>query len=342
MLILLAALLPAHALEVTVEGTCPGPVSVTVTGLTPGARVAMVSSPEAGVTEVPAGLCAGTVLGLSPDGLVLRMVGTDSDGDGDVVLAPMLPSPSCGLQVQAVELLSCEASPVVDLPGYTPVDTTMVAASAGDATGLWAIDPVAGTVVRIADPRRPLTGLAFGDDGTLYGIQGGGYTAGANPDYGDIVTVDLATGALGEVARTRQKETSLEWVDGLLVAADENSETVEVDPVTGAITPLPARVDGVGFGYALAYDGEVLWRVSDTGLYTVDEVGADTFVAEVTGTAGGWGGGATFHEGELWIAVDDGRGGTELLVVDTLTGAATPTGIRIPDPAVDSLASRTR
>jgi hypothetical protein len=84
-----------------------------------------------------------------------------------------------------------------------------------------------------------------------------------------------------------------------------------------------------------------LWRVSNSELYTIDALGVATYITPITGTRGGWRGGATFHEGQLWISVDGSGRSTDLMTVDLVTGEATSTGIRIPDASVDSLASMT-
>ncbi|MFT4625779.1 MAG: hypothetical protein ACI8PZ_004450 [Myxococcota bacterium] len=341
LVLLLLAPLTAQAVELTISGSCPGLVTLTSSGVTPGGSMALVSSTADGELEIPVGPCTGTVLALDPAGAKLRSSPVDDDADGVVSVTPSVPGAACGQRVVAVDLTTCEVSGVAFVPDLVPVDAVMMAASGAGRSGLWAIDPVAGTAVWVADPGRPITGLTFDEAGTLYAIQGGGYSAVANPTYGQIDVVDPSTGTLEAIAETGQYETSLAWGGGLLYAVDENTEVATIDPGSGLIEVLPARADGEGFGYALAHDGETLWRVSDTGLYTIDALGVDTLIAPVSGAPGGNRGGATFHEGELWIAIDAGPAGTLLATVDTVTGVATPTGILIPDTSIDALASRT-
>lgn len=336
----LLLVLQAQAHDLTVGGTCPGTVEVSVTGLSPGVTIGLVTAAEAGAEPLPSGPCVGEVLGLSATNLKYRGRATDDDADGVIDVAADLPSSLCGQLVQSIVLTDCSMSEPADIP-VSEIDAPMFAASSSGASGLWAIDPAAGTVVYIADPGRPLTGLAFDLDGVLYGIEGGSNSAVRNPSFGRVSIVDPTTGALETIAETGQSETSLVWYEGQLYAADENSAFVSIDPVTGEIDDIGASLDGLGFGYALASTDTTMWRVSDTALYQLEADGSSDFIAAVTGTAGGWGGGATFHEGELWVAVDDARGGTALMTVDLETGVATSTGLRIPDPSIDALASRT-
>ncbi|MFT4627201.1 MAG: hypothetical protein ACI8PZ_005882, partial [Myxococcota bacterium] len=55
----------------------------------------------------------------------------------------------------------------------------------------------------------------------------------------------------------------------------------------------------------------------------------------------GDGGGASFHNNELWFATDDGAGGTALYIVSLVSGVAAPTGFGLDEPSIDALASPT-
>ncbi|MFT4625780.1 MAG: hypothetical protein ACI8PZ_004451 [Myxococcota bacterium] len=339
----LALLLPGSALavDITVSGACPGPLTFSMTGISPGGQVAVLTANSPGLSAVPAGPCAGAELPLDPRGLSLRVIRTDADADGMDMIMPAVPAPACGLYVTALDLTTCEAAEPMMIPEAGPIDATLYAAvGSGGGSGLFAIDTATGAVTPMADPGVPITGMAADGAGNLYVIQGGGLGVG-NPNAGAIAMLDAASGALAPVALTAQIETSLEWADGTLFAADENTQYASIDPATGAVTVLPGLPDGTSYGFALAWDGAQMWRLNDTDLQMVDPDGSSLTVAAISGLPGGNGGGATVHEGQLWGAFDDGAGGTGLFIIDTLTGAATYSGISIPVDSIDALASTT-
>ncbi|MFT4626337.1 MAG: hypothetical protein ACI8PZ_005014 [Myxococcota bacterium] len=99
----------ASAQTVTLGGSCPGPVSIDVTGLTPGGNLVMIASNSLGSATIPSGICAGTNTGL---GAPMNWFGpvTDLDADGAVSFSPSLPGPACGLYIVAVDMSTCSVS----------------------------------------------------------------------------------------------------------------------------------------------------------------------------------------------------------------------------------------
>ena len=111
----LALLLPVAALAVGigVAGSCPGPITFDISGISPGGQVAVLTANSPGLAAVPAGPCAGAEIPLDPRGLSLRVIRTDRDGDGMDMIMPSVPAPACGLYVTALDLTTCEAAPAM-------------------------------------------------------------------------------------------------------------------------------------------------------------------------------------------------------------------------------------
>ncbi len=96
----------------SILGSCPGELSVSVIGTTPAGRVVLVGAQSEGVTAIPSGPCAGTELGLSAPRVFFD--GTATSG-GDLLLRPEVGDATCGRLVQAVDLGTCMTSPVAEI-----------------------------------------------------------------------------------------------------------------------------------------------------------------------------------------------------------------------------------
>lgn len=106
----------ASAQTLDLLGECPGPIDLTVDGLTPNRQYAIASSSGTGSAPVPAGQpCAGTVLGLSNVGLSLRGVRTAGANGGDA-FTPNVPAAGCDLALQVVDLATCTTTNVYFTP----------------------------------------------------------------------------------------------------------------------------------------------------------------------------------------------------------------------------------
>ena len=95
--------------ELSVDGTCGGPVTLVLSGFESGARVAVVTGSSAGTTPVPGGPCAGTPLAVGSPLLLRRVVTMDSDGA--LMLEVSVPLGACGSSVQAIDMARCAMSP---------------------------------------------------------------------------------------------------------------------------------------------------------------------------------------------------------------------------------------
>lgn len=97
----------------TINGACPGTITLSVTGGTPSGSIALISSASQGNSSVPAGSCAGTPLDLSSPSL-LAIVPLDANGGFSIqrnVAAAL-----CGRFIQVLDLSSCQTSNVAQIP----------------------------------------------------------------------------------------------------------------------------------------------------------------------------------------------------------------------------------
>jgi hypothetical protein len=96
----------------SLAGICPGEVTLTVTGATPQAQVAVLHGEE-GMGQVPGGSCAGTQLGLANP----RLAGLAlTDLTGGLTVTRVLEGQACDRSVQALDLATCAVSGVAALP----------------------------------------------------------------------------------------------------------------------------------------------------------------------------------------------------------------------------------
>jgi hypothetical protein len=97
------------AQTITFEGDCPGTVDVSVTGMTAGGSVAVLSGAGVGLDAIPGGPCTGTASQLAG----LRLVTlTSADGSGNVSVRPTLSGAGCTSPIQVLDVETCALSPV--------------------------------------------------------------------------------------------------------------------------------------------------------------------------------------------------------------------------------------
>lgn len=97
----------------SVAGTCPGTVSVTVTGATPGGALLVLRSATEGTYYVPSGPCAGLRLGLGEPAVAAVVT---ADGSGSFTLDRQVPAGACGLSLQVIDRDRCQPTGVAALP----------------------------------------------------------------------------------------------------------------------------------------------------------------------------------------------------------------------------------
>ncbi len=97
----------------SIRGTCPGELSVSVIGTTPSGRVLLLGAQSEGVTVVPSGPCTGLEVDLANPRLFFD--GTATSG-GDLLLTPEVGAGTCGRLVQAVDVDTCATTEVLEIP----------------------------------------------------------------------------------------------------------------------------------------------------------------------------------------------------------------------------------
>lgn len=90
-------------------GTCPGPMSISISGLTPGGRVAVARGTGPGAAVIPAGPCAGRSLAIASPSLVGTFVIPPS---GTLSVNPTFGPGQCNKAFQAVDLATCATTNV--------------------------------------------------------------------------------------------------------------------------------------------------------------------------------------------------------------------------------------
>ncbi|MFT4623205.1 MAG: hypothetical protein ACI8PZ_001861 [Myxococcota bacterium] len=112
-LIALSALLTsgvASAQTLATAGSCPGDITVTVDGLTPGATAVFLLGPAGeGSDVIGIGGCAGTVTGLAGLRFGTRIT---ADGGGMISATPYVGDPACDMPIQVLDTATCSLSNV--------------------------------------------------------------------------------------------------------------------------------------------------------------------------------------------------------------------------------------
>ena len=103
---------PPVILEFT-QATCPGPISVSLSGFTPNGNIGLIRGTGPGTFTIPSGGCAGTMINLAHPAF-LRFVTADAAGNltMNATSGPM----HCGMYFQAVDMSTCRPSTVDNLP----------------------------------------------------------------------------------------------------------------------------------------------------------------------------------------------------------------------------------
>ena len=133
--------LPASALAVdlSISGACPGPMDIVVTDAAPGSNVVVVTGSGPGAAPLPAGPCAGMSSGLAGP---LNWHGPlRTDGRGSASVRPSIPGPVCSLSAVAVDIATCEISPVRPFSAELPPQCTdYIELGEADRNVDWAYD----------------------------------------------------------------------------------------------------------------------------------------------------------------------------------------------------------
>ena len=330
----------AHAQSLTMEGSCPGPVDLTVTGLTPGGDFILLVGDDLGSGTISGGPCDGSAHGFES---LVKFFGplSDTDGDGSFTATPTVPARACEVGFQVMDIETCDTTEVTTI-GPAPVLGNVLYAADGRGGrsfegpgGFYRIDLDAGSVDTVTTMDRLLTGLSFGPDGLLYAVEAEGR------NYPSFLIVDPATGDQLELSESTDPGSisAFAWVGDILYGWTETGDLLTIiDPLTGEVT-IPGFSQSTGNNcFAASGDGD-LYMIRRTETYLIDPVaGSSTYLGNVTGMSGtDAGAGCTFHDGELYISTGPGH---DLYEVDLATLAATSMGISLGDN-IDALASPT-
>ena len=99
--------------ELTIQGTCPGPITVEMRGMQPGGRSVLLLSSDTAQEVVPGGRCAGASIGVELPLILHRRVRPDASGDFTIQATPS--AGMCDAKIQLLDLETCQVSPVRSL-----------------------------------------------------------------------------------------------------------------------------------------------------------------------------------------------------------------------------------
>ena len=100
---------PCAGVTLAFSGSCPGPMTLTVSGASSNGDVAIGWSSNPGSFTVPGGACAGTTVDLQAPQLLTILT---SDAKGQASLNRDVAGGACGVRLQALDLSSCTPSNV--------------------------------------------------------------------------------------------------------------------------------------------------------------------------------------------------------------------------------------
>ena len=100
---------PCAGVTLAFSGSCPGPMTLTVSGASSNGDVAIGWSSNPGSSTVPGGACAGTAIDLQAPRLLTILT---ADAQGQASLNKDVGGGACGVRLQALDLSSCATSNV--------------------------------------------------------------------------------------------------------------------------------------------------------------------------------------------------------------------------------------
>ena len=331
---------PAMAQSIDFTGTCPGSMTIDIDGLTPGGQFVVLAGTGAGTVPLTASPCPDAETSF---GTLVRRFGPMMDGGtGSVTLSPTVPGSFCDLTFQVLDIRTCEISEPETLDAavfegfiYAADGRTGGFSGVTATSGLHLLDLASGTTTLVGPMGVGVTGLDYGPDGLLYGVQAEGR------NYPGILTMDPLDGSQTLISETSDigSISAFAWADGVLYGWTENGDVLNsIDPLTGDVTLLGYSTGSLHNCFA-ADDSEQLFLVNNGTVSLVDPVTPSvTVLGVISGMAATNGTGCTFHEGDLYVATGSPK---RLYQVDLPTLTATDMGISLSDN-IDAIASPTR
>ena len=331
---------PAAAQSIEFTGTCPGAMTVNIDGLTPGGDFVVIAGEGAGTLPLTASPCPDAEASF---GSLVRKFGpmTDGGGTGSVTVTPTVAGWACDLSFQVLDLETCMISEPATLEAtvfegyiYAADGRTGGFSGAGVASGLHLLDLASSTTTLVGEMGVGVTGLSYGPDGLLYGVQSEGR------NYPGILTMDPLDGTQSLLSESSDigSMSAFAWADGVLYGWTEATDELNIiDPLTGAVTLLGYSTGSLHNCFATD-DSELLFMVNNGTVSLIDPLTPSvTVLGMISGMVGGFGTGCTFHEGDLYVATGSPK---RLYQVDLPTLTATDMGISLSED-IDALASPT-
>lgn len=117
--------------NLSVTGTCPGPMTVTISGLTPGGSYYLARAQNAGVATIPGGPCAGTEFRLNPASPGWSVSSLVAPSSGTATFSITAPASMCNRRFEVVDVGTCQVSNVWDFtfPQCNPATTYLATAA---------------------------------------------------------------------------------------------------------------------------------------------------------------------------------------------------------------------
>ncbi len=261
-----------------------------------------------------------------------------------------VPSPVRAMMAAAGALLAVGAL-AVPAASAAPVLYGATGVAADDslpASNLYTINPDTGAATSLGSIGKPITGLAFdaADGGKLYGVTGGVYLSGKERQ---LLSINPATGAstvVGSLGANEIEDIAFSPLGQLYGWNETGDDLYSINKANGALTKVGESNFGVSYGDGLAFDHNGwLWGALDGdfgNLYTLNpSTGAVSKGARITGSPNKTGAivsSADFScDGRtMYGVVNDFGGATNLVTIDTATGAITNKGSSID--GLDSIA----
>jgi Repeat of unknown function (DUF6923) len=205
------------------------------------------------------------------------------------------------------------------------------------ASNLYTVNPNTGAATSVGSIGKAITGLAYDDtSATLYGVTAGVSLDGTERQLLVINQTNGSSTVVGSLGTNEIEDIAFNGNGELYGWNESGDDLVRIDKATGAVTKVGESNLGVTFGNGLAFNPQgQLFGFLDGDFGHVSRIdpatGAVTTGAHLssspnkTGTMISWAD-VDCDSVTMWGVVNDFGGATNLVTIDTLTGAITNKG----------------